>query len=128
MNTEVMNNVSNTVLDCLDRAGDLDAGSEARAREINNAEKLARALTEDYKVKEEIEDKHIRTENDQNNSKRELDIKEFQTEEEAEARKHVSKDVKWKLGGVAALILVERFIESKGQLVPKYFSKLWPKL
>ena len=127
MDTNITNEVNDAILNCLEDARNLEAGSESWKREMDAVVSLLKTTNEDYRNKEEAYDRSVRTENDVVSSKKELEIKEFQAESEAESKKKVSPDLKWKLAGTGALIVGERVLEAKGHLIPRFWSKLWPK-
>ena len=128
MEKELKDKVTTTVMNCLDRADKLESGSAARAKEITTAGVLISKLNEDYRNEEEALDKHTKTDYEHEIAIREVEVKEFVAEDESEARRKISNDTKVKLLAVGGLILAERIIEAKGQLVPKYLNKFWPKV
>ena len=124
MLTDIREEINGAVIECVERANKLDAGSEARAREIKNATALLEKLGEDYKVEEDLLDKRWKMEEDNKLEHRKLDVEEERIEMESKSRRRVKPDTILNCLTLAGLTIGGAVLEAKGYRLPKMFDSL----
>ena len=127
MEYDIKQGINEAVMNCIQRAGEMESGSDERSKEISNATNLIRTLNDDYRNSEEAFDRQKRTEIEMENSKEELAIKRLQAESDAEAKKEANRDTRRKYWLIAAMIFGERLVEAKGYMVPRFWNRICPK-
>jgi len=125
MNSEIVEVVNENVTNLLERATSLETGSEDQKRAYDSARELLQCLNDNYRNQQEYYYRAVQLEQDKNSKERELDIKEYQTEEEVKSKKRVSPNTAANLLMSAAGVVFAVIYESKGHMIGSTMKKFF---
>lgn len=126
MEREIKEIVNENVANLLDKAARLETGSEEQKRAYDSAREMLQSLNDDYRNQQEYYYRAIQLNQEKEKNEGELNVKKFQAEEEAKAKKRISPNTAANLIVSAAGVVFTVVYEAKGHMIGKMLSKYIP--
>ena len=126
MNLEIRKQTEESILESLDRAGQL--AGEDRAQELKNVAILIDKLQADYETEETILDRRHKMEFEKELEKMKLAVEREKIETEYKSKGRINKNSLINTVVVGLLGGASIFMEVRGFIPPKIFSSLFNKL